>query len=338
MMKKGALHGTLWAVSALSAAIGCAARPPQPVQAPAPASLPAPLAEPARPTAPAAAWPARSESLLAKADDRLLLRAFGQAGLASFEYVIASDVLELLYDAELELVWFSDMGGRLWVNDLRALAASSPAGAPANVLIASDLPEHQKLSVWVGDRYVEGVGQLGEGSVELAFRWEDDARFETDAGERLGHIEGSAWLKRERSRPARSVPAWQQPDEAGPHIELPAGIAQCDNPELCGAARPFGTGGWQLVITKTDETSGDFSHYGCLLHDPARRTFARPPETRTWAPTADTDLDTCGPYRFNQTNDAFLVGDHVCRIGSECVALEGSAIGWLEPGAVVGRE
>jgi hypothetical protein len=334
------VHRILIAMSA-PCAIGCAALSP-PAAPPPPLPVPSALA-PAAVAPGHAEWPALRESLLVNTRDRLLWRAFGPAGLTAFEHVIASDVLELLYDAELELLWFSDEGGRLWVSDLRALAASSPGSAShaslsPNVLIASDLPEHEKLSVWVGDRYVEGPGQLGEGSIELSLRWEDDPHFETDAGEHLGRIEGRAWLERERARPTRPVPAVQQPDEPGPHIPLPAAIARCDNPELCGAARPFGQSGWQLVVTKTDETHGDFSHYGCLLYDPARATFARPPDTRTWQPAADPDLDTCGPYRFNSAGDAFLASDQVCRVGSECTPLHGSAIGWLEPGMTVGRE
>jgi hypothetical protein len=324
-------------------AVGCAAQAAQSVQPPSP-----PVAAPASALdathAPSTtAWPPRAESLLAQSGDRLVWRAFGSSGLGAFEHVIASDVHELLYDAELELLWFSDTSNRLWVSDLRALAASTPTNAPPNVLIASDLPEHQKLSVWIGDRLVEGSGQLGEGSVELSLRWDEVATFETDAAEtdaaeHLGRIEGKAWLQRERERTARAVPELQKPDESGPHIALPAGIAQCDNPELCGAARPFGSSGWQLVITKTDETHGDFSHYGCLLHDRARAAFARPPDTRTWHPAADPELDTCGPYRFNARGDAFLASDRVCRVGAECTPLGGVAIGWLEPGATVGRE
>ncbi|HWO11793.1 MAG TPA: hypothetical protein VNN80_20010 [Polyangiaceae bacterium] len=314
--------------------LGCAAASTPEVKAPpAPASaVPAP--EPALPKAASLSWPARARSLLARAEDRLVLRAFGPSGLEPFEHVIARDVLEQLYDAELELLWFSDMGGRLWVGDLRALGAA----APPNVLIASDLPEHEKLSVWVGDRYVQGFGQLGEGSVELSLRWQESPWFETDAGERLGRINGGAWLERERQRPARALAAWQQPDEQGPHVVLPAGVAQCDNPELCGAARAFGASRWQLVITKTDETHGDFAHYGCLLHDPARPELTRPQDARRWAPARDAELDTCGPYQFNAAGDAFLVDEQVCRTGGECAALEGRAVGWLEPGVTVGRE
>jgi hypothetical protein len=46
----------------------------------------------------------------------------------------------------------------------------------------------------------------------------------------------------------------------------------------------------------------------------------------------------CGPYRFNQQGDAFLVADMVCRLGSACVTLEGRGRGWFEPGGVVGDE
>jgi hypothetical protein len=318
----------------VASAVGCAQHPRRDVSPPtgpvAPTTSAGPTAVPG--------WPARSESLLAQADDRIVWRAFGPTGLSPFEHVIASDVLELLYDAELELLWFSDTGGRLWVHDLRTLAASSTAATTPSVLVASELPEHQKLSVWVGDRYVEGPGQLGEGSIELSLRWDDDPRFETDAGEHLGRIEGRAWLERERSRAARVIPARQQPDEPGPHLPLPAGIAQCDNPELCGAARPFGPGGWQLVITRTDETRGDFSHYGCLLYDPSRAAFAPLPEAQPWLPSANPELDTCGPYRFNAAGTAYLASDKVCRIAADCTPLAGVAIGWLEPGVTVGRE
>jgi len=339
-MRNVLVHRILIAMS-VACAVGCAARPAQDVQPP---SLPvAPALEAASPAPAVTAWPPRAESLFTQTEDRLVWRAFGQTGLTAFQHIIASDVHELLYDAELELLWFSDRRSRLWVSDLRALAASAPASAPANVLIASDLPEHQKLSVWVGDRLVEGTGQLGEGSVELSLRWDEVATFETDAAEtdgaeHLGRIEGGPWLERERGRTARAVPELQKPDEAGPHIALPADMTQCDNPELCGAARAFGASGWQLVVTKTDETHGDFSHYGCLLHDPARAAFALPPDTRTWHPAANPELDTCGPYRFNTSGDAFLAGDRVCRIGAECTPLDGYAIGWLQPGVTVGRE
>ena len=122
-------------------ALACAARPAQDIQPPSLPVQPAAEAAPAAPTA--TAWPPRADSLLTRTENRLVWRAFGASGLAAFAHVIASDVLELLYDAELELLWFSDEGGRLWVSDLRALAASTPSSAPSNVLIASDVPEHQ---------------------------------------------------------------------------------------------------------------------------------------------------------------------------------------------------
>lgn len=325
------MHGSIITTLALCAGLGCAASPAPKIPAPpSPSpSAPAPAAE-----ATNAALPARADLLLVRSENRILLRAFAEPGLARFEQVLASDVLEQLYDPELELLWFSDMSGRLWVRDLRTLDAP----APANVLIASDLPEHQKLSVWVGDRYVEGFGQLGEGSVELSLRWQEEPWFETDAGDRLGQIDGKAWLASERARAARNVPAWAQPDEAGAHVALPAALARCDNPELCGAARPFGPSGWQLVITKTDETHGDFSHYGCLLYDPARQAFTRPEDTRSWAPASDAELDTCGPYQFNAGGNTFLASSRVCRLGADCISLEASAIGWLAPGATVGKQ
>jgi len=155
-------------------------------------------------------WPERSQLFITKSPEgELALRAWGSSGLTPFRQVLAVDSRATLYDAELELLWFGDAGARLWVLDLRELPASrSP------VLIASHLPEHAKLSVMHGERYVEGPGQVGEEWMELVVHWQQQAWIDGGEGDgRLDGLDGQAWLERER--PVRGVPAWTRFDAEG---------------------------------------------------------------------------------------------------------------------------
>lgn len=320
-------------------ALGCSAGAAREVKVVAPRSSAAKPGEPdseVHPSDGAKDWPARSELFIAKkSGGQLTLRAFGAAGLTPFVQALASDIRATLYDAELELLWFGDGDRRLWVIDLRELG---PRSKPP-VLIASHLPQHAKLSVARDGRYVEGAGRVGEEWMELVLHWEAEPWIDGGEGEgRLDHLEGQAWLERERRRSSREVPAVTPFEGAGPHVALPAGIAQCDDARLCGAALPFGALNWQLVVARNDETHGDFSHNGCLLYDPEKNAFARPPEASEWVRVVDTQLSTCGPYQFNASGDAFLVSDKVCSLGGECVSLDSFGNGWLVPGATVGME
>jgi hypothetical protein len=248
---------------------------------------------------------------------------------------LAHDVRATLHDVELELLWFTDLGGRLGVFDLRDL--SKPRAQ--SVLIATHLPEHAKLSVWRAGKYVEGPGRVGEEWMELVLHWEVPPWIDGGEGEgRIDKLDGREWLDRERSRREVAAPAWRRFAETDPHVALPSGIAQCEFAALCGAAQPFGSSGWQLVIAKNDESSGDFSHNGCLLYDPDRKVFARPANVLAWVDRADTELGTCGPYQFNAREDAYLVADKICRLGETCASLDGFGIGWFVPGAKVGME
>jgi len=319
----GCSAGVAREVNVVAPSVSAAAQPDEPSSAP-------------RPSEGAQGWPERSDLFIAKkSGGQLTLRAFGAAGLAPFVHVLASDIRATLYDAELELLWFGDAEARLWVIDLRELGP----GSAAPVLIASQLPQHAKLSVAREGRYVEGTGQVGEEWMELVLHWEQEPWLDGGEGEgRLDHLEGQAWLGRERLRSPREVPAATAFEGEGPHVALPASIAQCDDARLCGAALPFGARTWQLVVAKNDETHGDFSHNGCLLYDPEKNAFARPPEASEWAKVVDTQLSTCGPYRFNAKGDAFLVSDKACRLGGGCASLESFGSGWLVPGATVGME
>jgi hypothetical protein len=318
--------------------LGCSAAPGRDVKVvPANENTTIEASEPTPPSpAASAGWPDRNELLIAYTlEHQLLLRSVDISGLTPFVHELARRVREDLYDAERELLWFTDQDDRLWVIDLRSIAANQLVPVP----IARNLPQHSRLAVSQGEASVVGDGQLGDETMELVLHWESEPWIDGgEGGGRIDDLEGRAWLDLERSRTPRGTPAWVPIDIEDPHVKLPPGIAQCDSDVFCGAARPFGTRGWQLVVAKNDTVSGDFTHNGCLLYDPARQAFARPPEATEWAPVVDTELDTCGPYRFNQDGTAFVVSDKICRIGAGCRELDAFSRGWIVPGETVGTE
>lgn len=71
--------------------------------------------------------------------------------------------------------------------------------------------------------------------------------------------------------------------------------------------------------------------------DPATQTFSTPPEARRWASARDVESGTCGPFLFNAEASIYLAVSAVCHVGEACRSLgEGTAIGWLEPGPMLG--
>jgi hypothetical protein len=262
----------------------------------------------------------------------LLLKAFSSSGIAPFEQRLAGGVQHVLYNPELELFWYSD-AERLWVIDTH----NPDIGNWRPVLIASYLPQSDRLHIERGGLHYVGPGRISDETLELVLHW--DAEPWIDGGEaapRLEGLDGRDWLERERARPSRSFAAADFA-LAEHHVALPSSWAGCQQPGTCGAALPFGPRGWELVVTNED-LGGDFLEHDCLLHDPATDLFSAPLDGQTWSALSGVAPGQCGPYLFNHGNDAFLVADVVCSVGRNCVTLEGRGAGWLEPGGTVGNE
>jgi hypothetical protein len=285
-------------------------------------------------SAAATVLPHRSELFFARTlEGELVLRAFASTGLAPFNQLLARDVQHVLYNPELELFWYSD-AARLWVIDTH----NADASAWQPVLIASHLPQNDRLHVERDRLHYTGPGRIDDETLELELHWGAEPWIEGgEGGGRLENLDGKAWLARERARPPRSAPAAQF-FLAEHRVALPPGWAGCQGPDgICAAALPFGPRGWELVVTNED-LGGDFLEHACRLHDPATNTFATPPDAPKWASLGDVAPGPCGPYLFNHENTAFLIADVVCAIGSTCTPLDGQGSGWLEPGAIIGNE
>jgi hypothetical protein len=118
-------------------------------------------------------------------------------------------------------------------------------------------------------------------------------------------------------------------------VALPPARARCEDVSRCGAAIPFAPSTWQLVLTDQSE-GADCWHFGCLLRDSATGSFGTPPQPTRWGPADDLPAGPCGPYRFNADGSVFLVQDVICSVAGNCRPLDGSGIGWLVPGSVLG--
>jgi hypothetical protein len=278
--------------------------------------------------------PGSSEKWPSKHSSFLVVTRAAQLELSAsdtpFVKELASNVEHVLYDAELELVWFSSER-RLWLIDLREkdLSALGP------VLIASRLPPHVELHVDRGGTdFVEPTDTCDLAPV-LQLHWVDEPWIEGQGGQRLTDLEGRSWLARERARAARPPveERWLHPSE--PHVALPPARARCEDANRCGAALPFAPDSWQLVLTDQSE-GADCWHFACLLRDSATGLFGTPPHPARWGPADDMPSGPCGPYRFNADGSAFLVENFICSVAGSCRALDGSSIGWLVPGPVLG--
>jgi hypothetical protein len=264
--------------------------------------------------------------LLQSARAELVLRGYG----SQFEHQLASKAQHVLYDAALELVWFSSER-RLWVVDLResTLAAMRP------VLIASNVPHHVEIHVDRGGTDFVEPQDACDLAPFVQLHWTDQPWIEGERGQRLTELDGHAWLARERSRLARAPgeERWFHPSDS--HVALPLARAHCEDAERCGAALPFTPPSWELVLTDQSE-GADCWHFGCLLRDSATGAFGTPPKPSRWGSPNDMPSGPCGPYRFNADGSAFLVRDLVCTVAGRCHPLDGSTIGWLAPGAILG--
>jgi hypothetical protein len=315
-----------WGLALALAALACSTPAAPTAKVPTPAEPSA--ASEAPPARAAAVIPARGQLFLVKDVDgnALELRALGSA----FKRRLAEHADLVLYDPKLELVWLR-AGDQLSVLDLR----ESPSDGMRPVPIASDVDEAPELVV---DRGGDSI-QLENGCdllPILTLHWDQPPWLEVDE-ERSDEIAGHAWLERERTRRSRSpsqrLVLGLDSDEHS-RAKLPRARLHCEDKELCGASVSFpGSSHEQLVIT--DQSEGDCQHLQCLLFNPENDTFGTPPVPKSWGSAQSVASGSCGPYRFNADGSAFLVDDQLCSAGA-CQPLGGTAVGWLEPGTVVG--
>jgi hypothetical protein len=251
---------------------------------------------------------------------QLVLRSVG----SSAQQVLA-DAQRSLYDERLELVWFND-GERLWVLDLRSLAAPP-------VLIAAHVPPHAEFHV-VRERLLEPADGCDTVPV-LRLNWSSKPTLEAwyATAPPLAPA-GAAWLVAQLSRPARTLAEQKTFGSTLAESKGAGAPARCEAPFVCGSSLPFGNGGRQLVLVEAG-VGADCWAFGCLLRDDTG-ALATPPEAKQWTSGAAVPPGSCGPYRFNQQGTAFLVGELLCAIGGSCQALSARTLGWLEPGSSVG--
>jgi len=116
-----------------------------------------------------------------------------------------------------------------------------------------------------------------------------------------------------------------------------AGVAdRCEDEESCGQTFNFGNTGLLLLVA--EHSCGDACHLGCVLYDPKKKTYAVPPEAKTWTaglpPSGETA--SCGPYIFTAARDMFFSGSSVCKAGGPCSERPDRPLGWADPGPAVG--
>jgi hypothetical protein len=231
----------------------------------------------------------------------------------------------VLYDPALELVWYI-ADNQLLVLDLRA-RDTPPA------LIVRDMKDMDRLTVMRGKHTV--ADRDGCEGPYAVLEWTENPKVKlmlADSDERV-KIDGRAWLKAQLTRTARSVPTASAFGEQ--QVSLPASILSCEDEETCATSVAFGDRGWQLVMV-VDRSGGDCWERACLLRDPKTDKYAMPVGSQ-WGPAVGTTPGPCGPYRFDRSGTAYLVQRWVCAGDAACQDLDGQALGWLEPGDVVGQ-
>jgi hypothetical protein len=269
--------------------------------------------------------PARVDQFLVETQSaKLLLRTWDPGS----EQVLASSAQRSLYDERLELVWF-DSGDKLWVLDLRV-----PGSSP--ILIAEHVPQYSELHVArTPGKLLEPADSCDTVPV-LRLNWNAKPAFEAwYATAPPLSVEGKNWLLAELARPERAAMDQQVFAATDPGISLPDTLTQCEEPTACGASLPFAKRGWELVLVRA-ALGADCWHYACLFRDINTGAFATMPEPNHWGPASEVEPGTCGRYLFNHDGSSFLVGNLLCMSGRPCQKLEGQALGWLVPGAIIG--
>jgi hypothetical protein len=232
-----------------------------------------------------------------------------------------------LYQAELQLFWYRD-GGLLKVLDLTDLDAAA-------VTVADGLPEIDRFSI-IGQRITASPDDGCDELPSLDLMWTADPSIESPVeSEAPPRITNREWLRHEIGRRPRRIGAQHALSDAREHLRVPKRLLACEMPDVCGGVLPLSGTGIQLVLIR-QLAGGDCVHTACMLHDPKTKQFAKPPHSDTWGPADKSRLGSCGPYKFNSSNSAYLVDDQLCTTQG-CKTLAGPALGWLEPGDVIGE-
>lgn len=261
-----------------------------------------------------------TQFLVHRADGGIVLAS--RAALEGLVLVPHADAV--LYQSALELLWFRDEE-RLSALDLRNAGAGP-------VLVARGLPDVNRLSVTHPNQTSETEDGCDLPYISLS--WSEASKIEAFSVPAPSlRLENAAWLDSQRARPARSV--GQRLDFEASSLRLPKRILDCEDREACGTSVAFAGRGLELVRV-LDRTGGDCFRRACVLRDPQTGLFAAPPVAQAWSSAEKVERGPCGLYLFDQKQSAFLLGHVLCEPEKPCQELGGNAIGWREPGPVVG--
>jgi hypothetical protein len=244
--------------------------------------------------------------------------------------VLVEHADDAVYQPELALMWYRD-GKRLNVLDLLEV----DKGAPTPVTIAMGMPEQaDRISIARGAALaVKDDGCEGP-SVDLS--WTETPHiqaFFVDAPDL--RLVNTAWLTAHLERTLRTAGERLEFLSTGARVRVPKKSLNCMDRRSCGGKVAFGGLGLDLVLV-AEQPGGDCIQRSCLLHDPKTARFATPPSAGAWASAEKTAPGPCGPYLFDQTQMSFLYERHLCIRDVGCRMLDGTALGWIEPGNTVG--
>jgi hypothetical protein len=295
------------------------------------------LSDPAPPT------PLR-DTLLAHAAKSPVYLSVGDAGVFATatadgwsQSLVEGRVDAAALDTAQDLVWLA-RGGKLEVLDLR-----EPAPRPVPI-VESWFQKSDDYGSAPGIT-ISGVSNTSTDTtyagVFPVLVWKAKPRISTDGGAYAGiwpeqdaaakkrvrkaRIVGGAWLTAQAGRKARPLPAPAVPLRPA-RVELPKGLGECEDEEMCGAAEGFGATSWWLVTVT--HSCGDACHTECLLYDPATHNLASPAAPATWSARGG-EKGPCLGYVFDATGTRYLIADKVCsKIGCAAIA-KGSGFAWL---------
>ena len=242
--------------------------------------------------------------------------------------VLAREVNRALYDSALELVWLEGQ-------DFRVVDLRRPESAP--IVIVRDWRGTSSLSIERAGSYVANNETCDVGD-PIRFVWDEHPRVDRFGDENLEQpvVVARDWLNTElhrAPRPDTSEPTFSLLREQ-PFVELPPGVGHCvEDPGECGRVVSFGNLGLQLVLATT--LRGDCWHPYCLFRDPASGVFSSPLPGERWRGEGNRP-GPCGDYAFDRAGTTFLVGTRLCDAGGRCQDVDGQALGWRNPGSVVG--